>query len=197
MHAGWPGCCGLALRGDEANVGMVADVAEAREIRGDPGAFVMRALGEFPRLAARVEGSPHSVKTVGPLTWITARQSLAGCLLLGDAAGFYDPFTGQGVTFALLTAALAAEVGAAALAENDLSARRLAEYSRRRHALLAPRVLVQRAIQAVVERPALYDHVLCRLNRRPEVARTLVGIVADLIPATLALSPRFLAGLFV
>jgi flavin-dependent dehydrogenase len=195
MHAGWPGCCGLALRGGEANIGLVADMEQAREIGGDPAAFITRALAEFPRLATRVEGPPRGVKTVGPLTWTTGRQSMAGCLLLGDAAGFYDPFTGQGVTFALLGAALAAEVGAASLAEDDLSARRLAEYSRRRHAMLAPRILVQKAIQAVVERPVLYDHILHRLAYRPAVARTLVGIVADLTPASHALSPRFLTGL--
>ncbi len=195
MHGGGPGCCGISLRGAEANLGMVTDASRARELGGDPGRFFREALHAYPELVAAVEGDPISVRAVGPLTWRTRRQSTAGCLLLGDAAGFYDPFTGQGVTFALLTAELAAEVAGAALARGDLSGRRLAEYSRQRAALLGPRVTVQRVIQAVLERPRLLDRVLHRLNDRPEVARTLVGVVADVLPAARAFDPRFLAGL--
>ena len=115
--------------------------------------------------------------------------------MLGDAAGFYDPFTGQGVTFALLTAALAAEASEAALQERDITDCRLSEYTRRRRLLLDPRLLVQRAIQLVLERPRLLSHVLERLERRPDAARTLIGVVADVLPAYRTLSPRFLAQL--
>ena len=195
MRAGAPGCCGLVVRGEEANLGMVADGTRAREIGGDPAAFFQAELRGFPDLARRLRGGPVAVRTAGPLTWITRRQSAAGCLLLGDAAGFYDPFTGQGVTFALLTAQLAAEVAAAALDEGDVSARRLREYSRRRHEMLTPRVRVQQAIQFVMERPRLRSAVLRRLDGRPDLARALVGVVADVLPASRVLRPGFLAQL--
>jgi flavin-dependent dehydrogenase len=195
MSADRSGCCGLAVRGAVANLGMVADGTRAREVGGDPAAFFDRALAQFPDLQACVEGGPTSIRTVGSLTWKTRRQHAAGCLLLGDAGGFYDPFTGQGVTFALLTAKLAAEVTGAALAEQNVSSARLAEYTRRRTAMLAPRVLVQRAIQAVIERPALLTHVLKRLERRPDCARALVSVIADLAPAHRLLSPMFLGKL--
>jgi flavin-dependent dehydrogenase len=195
MSAVGDGCCGLAVRGGEANLGMVADGSRAREIGGDPAAFFHRELKRFPQLAECVEGPPLSLCTVGSLTWRTRSQSTAGCLLLGDAAGFYDPFTGQGVTFALLTAQIAARIAGEALAENDLSARRLAHYSRERRRLLEPKLLVQRVIQEVIARPQLLDHVVARLNRRPDTARELVGVIADVLPATRALWPGFLARL--
>lgn len=197
MHGGGPGCCGIAIRGGTANFGMVTDGARARDLGGDPAAFFRSELARFPELQKWVDGGPPSVLTVGPLTWRTRRQSAAGCLLLGDAAGFYDPFTGQGVTFALLTAQAAAAVAGAALEAGDVSARRLAEYGRARRRLLEPRIAVQRAIQWVVERPALYEHVLRRLGGRRQAARTLLGIVADVLPAGRALSPAFLAQLVV
>jgi hypothetical protein len=37
--------------------------------------------------------------------------------------------------------------------------------------------------------------VLERLERRPDAARTLIGVVADVFPACRTLSPRFLAQL--
>jgi menaquinone-9 beta-reductase len=196
MHAGGPGCCGLVVRGEEANLGMVADGRQAREIGGDPARFFRQSLAGFPDLGACVHGEPLSVRTVGPLTWMTRRQAREGCMLLGDAAGFYDPFTGQGVTFALLTAELAAETALDALAAGVVSDARLAEYGRRRRALLDPRVQVQKAIQAVVDRPRLLDHVLRRLDRQPDLARTLIGVIADVLPARRVLSLLFLTRLF-
>jgi len=195
MSAEGDGCCGLAVRGDVANLGMVADGSRAREIGGNPAAFFQRELDRFPQLAECVEDVPQSLRTVGSLTWRTRSQSVAGCLLLGDAAGFYDPFTGQGVTFALLTARIAARVAGAALSDGDLAAARLEEYSRERRRLLGPKLLVQRVIQEVIARPRLLDHVVVRLNRRPETARQLVGVIGDVLPASRAMWPGFLARL--
>lgn len=195
MQARASGCCGLAVRGREANLGMVIDGARVGELGGDPAGFFQREIRRFPDLARQIEGGRPTVQTVGPLTWTTRRQSVPGCLLLGDAAGYYDPFTGQGVTFALLTAQLAAEAAAAALAEDDTSGPRLAEYARRRAALLEPRILVQKAIQQVIERPRLFQHILTRLIARPDVARTLIGVAADVLPPARAFSPLFLSRL--
>src|SRR5207245_6010617 len=44
-----------------------------------------------------------------------ARVAAPGVLLVGDAAGFYDPFTGEGLSYALRGAELAAEAVEAAL----------------------------------------------------------------------------------
>ncbi|MFN2528552.1 MAG: NAD(P)/FAD-dependent oxidoreductase [Candidatus Baltobacteraceae bacterium] len=46
---------------------------------------------------------------IGPLEHRTRTAGLPGVYLIGDAAGFLDPFTGQGVFLALRSAALAAE----------------------------------------------------------------------------------------
>jgi flavin-dependent dehydrogenase len=195
MHAGLKGCCGLAARGSTVNLAMVAPRSEARAIGGDPAGYFHRALALFPALREQLQGPPARVLTVGPLVWRTRRQAVPGALLLGDAAGFYDPFTGQGVTFALLTASLAAETALAELRGSAPAGGQMAEYAVRRRLLLEPKVRVQQAIQQVIARPRLLDHVLERLSGREAVARQLVGIVSDVLPASRALSPAFLAGL--
>ncbi len=52
-------------------------------------------------------------------------------LVSGDSAGFAKPTTGGGIFYALLSGQIAAETAASALAEGDLSARRLKAYETR------------------------------------------------------------------
>src|SRR5205823_856251 len=54
------------------------------------------------RYAARIPG-------LAPRTWDTRRASGEGWALLGDAAGFADPVTGEGIYYALRSAELFAE----------------------------------------------------------------------------------------
>ena len=51
-----------------------------------------------------------------------------GLLLIGDAAGYLDPGTGQGIEFALRTARVAARTVDQALAADDPRAERFAPY---------------------------------------------------------------------
>jgi geranylgeranyl reductase family protein len=58
--------------------------------------------GTAERYAARIPG-------LAPATWDTRRACGAGWALLGDAAGFADPVTGEGIYYALRSAELFAE----------------------------------------------------------------------------------------
>jgi flavin-dependent dehydrogenase len=51
-------------------------------------------------------------------------------LLAGDAAGFVDPFLGEGISYAIRSGQLAAETLAIWIERGELSARRLAEYAK-------------------------------------------------------------------
>src|SRR6185369_5734839 len=108
---------------------------------------------------------------------------------VGDAAGFYDPFTGEGVTLALRGAEIAAEVAHRALA-NGATDLRL--YDRRRDDATRDKFRLNRLLQRIVAWPALANAVARRLSRRPDLADRLVGIAGDFVPARTALGPRFL-----
>jgi menaquinone-9 beta-reductase len=76
-----------------------------------PGARLREALAMDPLLAerfarARLEGAARSL---GPLAVESRAVGVPGLLLAGDAAGFVDPMTGDGVRLALHGGLLAAE----------------------------------------------------------------------------------------
>jgi flavin-dependent dehydrogenase len=112
----------------------------------------------------------------------TARASADRALLIGDAALFLDPFTGQGIYLALRSAALAAAVVPEALA-HGAGRERLAAYESGRSAEFAARRRVSRALQAVLFRPRAALAVVRALSRDPGLARDLASATGDLTPS--------------
>lgn len=193
MHVGGGGYCGIApLSATLGNVAFVLEDTALREAAGDLEGFYRRELRlRWPRVAERLEraalvGMPRAI---GPLALEARRVSAPGALLVGDAAGFYDPFTGEGVTLALRGAEMAAAVADRALRNAgtpDLSA-----YDRIRDDATRDKFRLNRLMQTIVGRAALGNGVARRLARRPDLADRLVGIAGDFIPAKTALDLRF------
>ena len=113
--------------------------------------------------------------------------------LVGDAASFLDPFTGEGITEALRGALLAAPVIDAALRTGDVSARSLAPYRHARRRAFSAKRRVCWLVQGFIASPPLLDYATGRLARRPHLAATLAAVLGDLAPPREALSPCFLA----
>jgi flavin-dependent dehydrogenase len=198
MHVAEGGYCGIApLAPGRANVAFVIGRPEMAGAAGDRERFYRETLRRrWPALAERLqhatlEGEPAAI---GPLALEASRVSVAGAVLVGDAAGFYDPFTGEGVTLALRTAELAAEEIDRALRREPAAdgAGLVTRYANRRHAATHHKFRLNRLLQRVVHWPGLADAVAHRLARRPDLADELVGIAGDFIPARRALGPRFL-----
>jgi menaquinone-9 beta-reductase len=193
MHVGGPGYCGIApLSGAAANVTFVLDGADLASAAGDLQGFYRRTLGQWPRIQERLDRARllSPPRAIGPLALEARRVSAPGVLVIGDAAGFYDPFTGEGVTLALRGAELAAAVADRALRVGDASD--LRAYDRARDAATRDKFRLNRLLQQIVGRPALANAVAHRLRRRPDLADRLVGIAGDFVPARTAFGPRFL-----
>ncbi len=212
MHVADGACAGLApvVPGADApcNFTLVVDAARfGSAARSDPEGFFRRTLTRFPALRGRVERLaflPHAggrtLLASGPFDWATRAVTAPGVALVGDAAGYYDPFTGQGIYQALVCAELRAHEADAALRAPGRpgvggGALLLREYARRRARLLRGARLLQRLIEAVLARPRLADAALARLRRSPAAADTLVAVTGDLRPAGSLLHPRLLLGL--
>jgi menaquinone-9 beta-reductase len=193
MHVIRGGYCGVApLSPRHANVTFVLDRREMAPAGGDLEAFYRTTLARWPQISERLSGAvlEGPPRAVGPLALEARRVSVPGALLVGDAAGFYDPFTGEGVTLALRSAELAAEVADRALLSGALDD--LTEYDRRRDAATRDKFRLNRLLQRIVAWPAVSDRVAARLQRRPDLADRLVGIAGDFVPARTAFGPRFL-----
>lgn len=192
MHVGGGGYCGVApLSPTAANVAFVLDRRAMAEAGGDLPGFYRRTLGRWPRLRERLQRARllEPPRAVGPLALVARRLEAPGIALVGDAAGFYDPFTGEGVTLALRSAELLAGAAHEALARPGLPD--LRAYARGRGAATRDKFRLNRLLQRVVAWPALADAVAHRLARRPELADRLVGIAGDFVPARGALGLAF------
>ena len=132
MHVGADGYVGLNDIGHGiANVALVVPAARAREAGGRAQDFFFRQVDRFPGVHGRVQPAElaRRVLVTGPFAATASRVTADGALLLGDAADFFDPFTGEGIYAALRGAVLAADIVPAALAAPGIvRAARLAGY---------------------------------------------------------------------
>jgi geranylgeranyl reductase family protein len=195
MHVGDGGYCGIApLSATSANVTFVLDRTEMAPAGGGLEAFYRQALRRrWPRVAERMQRADltDAPRAIGPLALQARRVSFPGGALVGDSAGFYDPFTGEGVTLALRSAELAAEAARRSLRHAATSGL-LWEYEQARAAATADKFRLNRLLQRIVAWPSLSNAMARRLARRPDLADQLVGIAGDLVPARSALRPAFL-----
>jgi flavin-dependent dehydrogenase len=200
MHVGEGGYLGLnAIGGGLTNVAVVVSDRWAREARGDPEGFWWRALERFPGVRGRVDRGRivRRVIPVGPFAAWSRSVVSDGVLLLGDAADFFDPFTGEGIGAALRGAELAAPVVAAALAGHEsVPAAALRAYLTARRAAFRGKWAVERMIGYGMLVPRLFDRAVGRLARRG-LADTLVGVTGAFVPAREVLRPAFLAAMVV
>lgn len=200
MHVGPSGYAGINRMGqDRYNVALVLPRGAAKGARGRVTEFFFSSLEAFPGLRGRVR-QDHLVRdvlTTGPFACRASRVTAGGALLVGDAADFFDPFTGQGITAALRGAELAASVADAALAAPGIvPAAALAPYRQLRRKAFAGKWAVERLIGYGMLLPPLFDRAVGRLGLRPGMAHTLVGVTGDFVPAAHVLDPRFLVRMF-
>ena len=127
-----------------------------------------------------------------PLGHRVTRRAGRGWLLVGDAAGFLDPFTGEGLHRALISAELAA---AAISAQDRGRSDAFTAYERAMQRRFLAKDAVSGLVQAFLGRPSLFDYAARRIASRPAVRATMGLVMGDLVPAGRALDPRFLAAL--
>jgi flavin-dependent dehydrogenase len=131
-----------------------------------------RQLTAFPRLASRLAGAPvaSDVRGAGPLRQRVTGRAAGRVLLVGDAAGYVDALTGEGIAVSL------------AAAEELVTC------------LLAGRPdRYDEAWRRVSRRSRLITSSLLWARRRPGVARTIVP-VAQRLPGVFRAAVDQLAG---
>lgn len=178
----------------QVNLSLVVPLAHAAPHRGKLEAFFFARLKQLDHLRPRLHGMRPVglLRALGPLAYRVTPPRSGGVLLVGDAAGFYDPFTGEGLYTALRSAELAAEVGHAALAAGECSAAALAPFRRARRAAFRHKVRLTRLLQVIIGRRWLANLVADRLARRPDLLGLLMGVIGDFVPPRALLSPRLL-----
>lgn len=191
--------CGLApVPGGRINVGIVlSGRARLRDLASRGAASVgARILDETQGLPGGTLPG-HGARTLdaiagaAPLGHRVTRRAGEGWMLIGDAAGFLDPFTGEGINRALVSARLAA----AALEQQSYPERDLSAYDRMMRARFLAKDVVSLVVQAFLARPLLFEYAARRLASRERLRDTMGMVMGDITPATRALDPRFIAAL--
>ncbi|MGH7626260.1 MAG: FAD-dependent oxidoreductase [Gemmatimonadaceae bacterium] len=200
MHVERDGYVGLAdVGGGVTNVAMVLPARAVRDAAGNPTQLFDRWLGARRHLASRFARAERTspVRAVGPFARHARRATMAGAALVGDAADFFDPFTGEGIFTALRGGELLAPAVLDSLgASTPRAARRaLARYDSARHHAFGGKWRVERLVGLATTYPMLMNHAARTLARRKELADLLVGVAGDFVPPREVLSLRYLAQL--
>ena len=189
MHVGKGFYVGLApVPNGQLNVGMALPLARDGEARLPAEQRFEAAIASLPAVSARLRSSRRLTPIHGaaPIGHRVTRPAGAGWLLIGDAAGFIDPFTGEGIYRALRSARLAAE------ALGGADARVIDRYRAARRATFASKDALTWLIQGMLAAPPILAYAVRRLASRPAMADVLGSALGDCRPATDALSPAAL-----
>jgi menaquinone-9 beta-reductase len=124
-------------------------------------------LRRFPLLEQRLVGAPEDSRPrgAGPLLRNVRGRILDRFALVGDAAGYVDAITGEGLTLALRSAAALGRILPEALAQGA-SRQSLLPY--------------ERAASAYFRRYAFFTHSILTLARHPGVRRQIIRVMARL-----------------
>jgi flavin-dependent dehydrogenase len=193
------GYVGLApVPGGRVNVGIVIGGSRATRLRMDGAERTVGTVlasippaGDDPidwQAAERCD----PIEGAAPIGHRVARRHGSGWLLVGDASGFLDPFTGEGLHRALVSARLAA-VAVDRHLHGDPDG--LPAYDRAMSARFRTKDAVSLLVQAFLGQPVLFEFAARRLASRAGVRETMGLVMGDLVPASKVLDPRFVTAL--
>lgn len=201
MHVDHKGYFGIVDVGRGlTNVAVVVPMSRAREIGDDRTAFLERWIAARPHLTGRFVGAERvtAVRATGPFAAVSRRAWAPGAVLVGDAADFFDPFTGEGIYTALRGGELLAPFIAEALRGSPAAeARTLAGYDAARRREFGGKWKLERIVGMAIAYPYFLNNAAKALSRHKEMADLLVGVAGDFVPTSVVLNPRFLFNLFI
>jgi flavin-dependent dehydrogenase len=165
--------------GGLTNVCLVKPSGAADPELADPAALLSRTLARDPQLRDRAAGARLAGPPVvlGPLAVEVSRDRIDGLLLAGDAAGFIDPMTGDGLRFATQGAELAAAAALEALAHGwpGVHARLIAE----RRRAFGGKWRFNRALRAIVASPRAIEAAGAGARLAPTVLQAVIAHAGD------------------
>ena len=201
MHVERDGYVGIADVGNGlTTVALVVPARRSREIAGDRAGFLEAWLRARPHLAPRFANATRATPVVatGPFASHARRAWSPGVALVGDAADFFDPFTGEGIYAALRGGELLSEWVRESLAARSAShaQRALSEYDRARRREFGGKWIVERVIGAVVGSVPLINRAASGLSARKDLADLLIGVTGNFVPPREVIRWGYVWGVF-
>ena len=114
-----------------------------------------------------------------------------GFLLLGDAAGLVDPFTGEGIGNAMESGKIAADIVLKAKKINNFSNQILSEYDKVLWEYLGSELKTSTLLLKLAHYRILLNFVIDRASRNKNIKNMISGMLADEVPKTELSNPMF------
>jgi flavin-dependent dehydrogenase len=167
------------LPGGLTNVCVVKPSGPGDTALADPARMIARELQQDPVLRDRFAGARLAAAPVvlGPLAVDVRGVAIDGLLLAGDAAGFIDPMTGDGLRFATRGAELVALAALQALAHGWCGVHTRLAANRRRE--FGGKWRFNRALRAIVASPRAIDAATMAARVAPAVVRAVIATAGD------------------
>ena len=201
MHVDYKGYFGIVDVGlGLVNVAVVVPMSRGREIGEGRTEFFEQWIAARPYLAERFVGAERvtPVRATGPFASVSRPAWAPGAALVGDAADFFDPFTGEGIYAALRGGELLAPFISEALrGERSDEGRTLAAYESARRSEFGGKWKLERIVGMAIAYPYFLNNAAKALSRRKDMADLMVGVAGDFVPTSQVLNPRFLFNLFI
>jgi flavin-dependent dehydrogenase len=147
-----------------ATQAVISMVLDARRTQ-DPLPYARKYLPPF---------APTDWMRMNPITRAPARLGTGRVWLTGDAARVVEPFTGEGISFALSTGLLAAETALRGFARNDLAAAQAA-YVRAHRRLYRRRAWVNLLVHWTLVTPSRPVRLIRKMERLPRGVVSLLS----------------------
>ena len=119
-----------------------------------------------------------------------------GFMLLGDAAGLIDPFTGEGIGNAMVSAKHAIITAKHAIRDNDLSEKSLSKYDKNMWEEIGPELRVSTNLQKLARSKFLLNFVINRASRNDEIKDIIGGMLANEVARGDLANPAFYFKIF-
>jgi flavin-dependent dehydrogenase len=201
MHVDYDGYFGIVdVGGGIMNVAVVVPMERAKQLGDDRAAFLENWIASRSHLAPRFVGAKRitPVRTTGPFATTSRRGWAPGAAVVGDAADFFDPFTGEGIYAALRGGELLAPYLLDALRRPVSNESRILKgYDAARKREFGGKWKLERIVGMSIAHPYFMNNAAKVLSRRKDLADLLIGVAGDFIPPQVVLTPRFLFNLFI
>ncbi|MAZ61386.1 MAG: hypothetical protein CMG50_04330 [Candidatus Marinimicrobia bacterium] len=114
-----------------------------------------------------------------------------GFMLLGDAAGLIDPFTGEGIGNAMASAKFAIKIASKCLEKNDFSSKLTSEYNKILWTKLGSELKTSSRLQDLANYRVLLNFVMGKASSNKNVQDIISGMLAKEIPKERLTNPLF------
>ena len=183
MHVFHDGYCGLADVGaGVTNVGIAMPARVAAGASGDATGFIDRWIRSHPSLAPRFARAERlaPVRATGPFAVHARRAWTPGAALVGDAADFFDPLTGEGMFEAMRGGEILGPYLFESLRAKSarVADEALAAYDRSRRDVFGAAWRVQKVVALAVAFPALLNQTVRAASGRRAVSDLVVNVAS-------------------